>query len=164
MKPFVPVFLTAMSAASLSAQRPANANGASPRFTLRGIVVTDDGVAVLDGVAVFLTCGGVRVAITYANQNSRFAFPQMSSASSDCQVSPNQPGYTSAIVNASSSVASRSPDGKVVIHKVAQMEGVLTSATSAGASKDAKTSFDIRAWLLRRRASRRMPRRSSKQR
>jgi tetratricopeptide (TPR) repeat protein len=141
-------FLVAAAAAfSLCAQRGggrgADANGSSLRFTLGGQVVTDDGSPVPGRIAVLLSCGGQRSAVTYTNAAGSFGFPQISSSTPDCQVSANQPGYTSAIVSASASVAGGSPNvGKVVIHKIAAMEGVTTSATSAGAPKDAKKSFD----------------------
>ncbi len=134
--------IAVVMAGLLAAQRPPDANASSLAVSLGGQVVTDDGSALPERIAVLLSCGPGAV-ISYTNKAGLFSFPGQNSANQDCLVRVSLKGYTSEVVSAMKAMASGSGNvGTVKIHRVPETAGVTTSATSAGASKEAVKAFE----------------------
>lgn len=146
--------------------------GNTPSIFLSGKVVLDDGSELTQAAAVQTICKGQKHTETYTDSRGNFSFEFVSKASSstssgfgeadtpmwsdptssrgnqrnfrDCELQASLSGFTSQVLELSMVAStSRNTDvGRVVLHRLEQVEGLTISATSAAAPHDAKQAFE----------------------
>jgi tetratricopeptide (TPR) repeat protein len=136
---------------------------------LTGKVVMDDGTLLGAGAAVQTICKGQKRTETYTDSAGNFSFqfaskPSINSVGAgdadattwvgtnsrgsqrslqDCELQAELAGFTSQIVELSRVVGEQHSDvGRVVLHRLAQVEGFTISATSAAAPDSARKAFE----------------------
>jgi len=142
-----------------------------PSVFLSGKVVLDDGSVLTEGAAIQTMCKGQKRTETYSDSSGNFSFefaskpsinnsmgagdadsttwvnPTSSRANQrslqDCELSAALPGFTSQIIELSRVQGDQHSDvGRVVLHRLSQVEGLTISATSAAAPEAAKKAFE----------------------
>jgi len=136
---------------------------------ISGKVALDDGSEPSDSAAIQVTCGTQRHTEAYTDRRGNFSF-QFAAVSNDaahvgdasatmmtrttsnqelrnwrdCEIQAVLPGYTSEIIDLSSRMSAlESVDlGRIVLHRMAQVEGTSISVTSAQAPSAAKKAFE----------------------
>lgn len=142
-----------------------------PSVFLSGKVVLDDGSALTEGAAIQTTCKGQKRTETYTDSGGNFSFefsskpsmtngmgagdadsttwvsPTSSRANQrslqDCELSAALPGFISQVVELSRATGDQHSDiGRVVLHRLSQVEGLTISATSAAAPDAARKAYE----------------------
>jgi len=145
-------------------------SGGNSSTFLSGKVVLDDGTALTEPAAIMTICKGQRRTETYTDSKGGFSFefaakPSINngmgiedadSASwvspnqrsprrtlQDCELSASIAGFTSEIVELGRIAGDQHADvGRVTLHRLAQVEGLSISATSAAAPDAARKSYE----------------------
>ena len=142
------------------------------RAIISGKVVLDDGTRLTEGATIQTICRGHRQTVTHTDSRGGFSFEfgdrasaaaagiseadtdsswSPSSASRgnqrdwrDCELLAELPGFTSQPIDLSGKMSTfESTDvGRLVLHRMGQVEGLTISATSAMAPKDAQKAFE----------------------
>ena len=142
------------------------------RAFITGKVVLDDGSQLTEGATIQTICRGQKQTVTHSDSRGGFSFEfgdrtaaaaaGISEADADSSFSPAYggrgnlrdwrdcellavlPGFTSQPVDLSSKMSTfESTDvGRLVLHRLGQVEGLTISATSAMAPKDAQKAFE----------------------
>jgi tetratricopeptide (TPR) repeat protein len=137
---------------------------------LTGKVVLDDGGALSSGAAIQTVCRGQKRTETYTDSAGNFSFqfaskPSINTAGGigdadattwvsanargnqrslqDCELQAELPGFTSQVIELSRVVGEQHSDvGRVVLHRMEQVQGFTISATSAAAPDAARKAFE----------------------
>jgi len=138
---------------------------------LSGKVAIDDGTPLTEGAAVQTICKGQKRTEAYTDRNGNFSFqfmskpsinsnvsvddadstPWMSSMSTrgnqrslqDCELTAWLPGFRSEVVELSRVAGDQQSNiGRVVLHRLNQVDGLTLSATSAAAPDDARKAYE----------------------
>jgi hypothetical protein len=142
----------------------------SQRVFLRGKVVLDDGTELTESANVQTICRGRRQTVTHTDSHGNFSFElgdrtasaaagiseadvdSMGSPNSrggisrdwrDCELQAQLPGYSSQSIDLNTRLSTlESADiGRLVLHRMGQVDGLTVSATSAMAPKDAQKAY-----------------------
>jgi tetratricopeptide (TPR) repeat protein len=143
----------------------------APSVFLSGKVAIDDGTPLTEGAAVQTICKGQKRTEAYTDRNGNFSFqfqskpsinsnvsvddadstPWMSSMSTrgnqrslqDCELTAWLPGFRAELVELSRVAGDQQSNiGRIVLHRLNQVDGLTLSATSAAAPEDAKKSYE----------------------
>jgi hypothetical protein len=141
------------------------------RAFLTGKVVLDDGTQLTESANIQTICRGQKQTVTHTDSRGGFSFelgdrtsaaaagigeadvdsiPNPAGRSTmqrdwrDCELLADLPGFTSQPIDLSSRLSAfESADiGRLVLHRVGQVEGLTISATSAMAPKDAQKAYE----------------------
>jgi len=141
------------------------------RAFLTGKVVLDDGTQLTESANIQTICRGRKQTVTHTDSHGGFSFELGNQASAaaagiseaddsvgnpggnrggtqrdwrDCELLAVLPGFTSQPVDLSSRLSTlESADiGRLVLHRMGQVEGLTVSATSAMAPKDARKAYE----------------------
>ena len=140
------------------------------RAFISGKVVLDDGSQITESATIQTICRGHKQTVTHTDSRGGFSFElgdRMSVASTDfsgadvdsmgpamgrggqrnwrdCEILAELPGFSSQPVDLNSRLSTfESADiGRLVLHRMGQVEGLTISATSAMAPKDARKAFE----------------------
>jgi hypothetical protein len=142
------------------------------RAFLTGKVVLDDGTQLTESANIQTICRGRRQTVTHTDSHGGFSFELGNQASAaaagiseadvdsvanpgsnrggtqrdwrDCELLAVLPGFTSQPVDLNSRLSTlESADiGRLVLHRMGQVEGLTVSATSAMAPKDARKAYE----------------------
>jgi tetratricopeptide (TPR) repeat protein len=141
------------------------------RAFISGKVVMDDGSRITEAATILTICRGRRQTVAHTDSHGGFSFefgdrasaaaagisqadvdsswnPSVPSRSSrdfrDCELQADLPGFTSQAIDLASKMSTfESTDiGRLVLHRMGQVEGLTISATSAMAPKDAQKAFE----------------------
>jgi tetratricopeptide (TPR) repeat protein len=151
------------STPSQSAQPTARTQDAQTAIFLSGRVVMDDGTAPDTSIAIQRVCGGSPSTVAWTDGKGQFSFqwgrssaitPDASetvggdpgdmggSGLRGCELMANAPGFRSLRVDLSGYRATDNPDlGRIVLHRIAGVEGTSVSLTALNAPKDAKKAW-----------------------
>lgn len=142
------------------------------RAFISGKVVLDDGTRITEPASIHTICRGHKQTVTHTDSRGGFSFEFGDRASAamagiseadvdtawspsgtsrgnmrnwrDCELLAELPGFTSQPIDLSSRMSTfESTDvGRLVLHRIGQVEGFTISATSAMAPKDAQKAFE----------------------
>jgi len=150
--------------------RPATPDQTQARIFLSGKVVLDDGTPLTEPAAIQTICKGQKRTETHSDSHGSFSFEFGSQLASngagigdaetsfssivpsrtnqrdwrDCELQAALPGFSSQPIQLSSRISGfeNSDIGRVVLHRMGQVEGFTISATSAPAPSAAKKAFE----------------------
>jgi len=153
-----------------SRPRPGTPDQTLGRIFLSGKVVLDDGTALTEPAAIRTICKGQKHTETHTDSHGNFSFEFGSPASSsgagvsdadsgwtgamsrrdnqrswrDCELEAALPGFSSEVIELSSRISQLESNdiGRVVLHRLNQVEGFTVSATSEFAPSAAKKAFE----------------------
>jgi tetratricopeptide (TPR) repeat protein len=139
---------------------------------ISGKVVLDDGSRLTESATIQTICRGHKMTVAHTDSRGGFSFEFGDRASAaaagisaadvdsawnpssrqggnqrewrECEVVADLPGFTSEVVDLNTRMSTyESTDiGRVVLHRLGQVQGMTISATSAAAPKDAQKAFD----------------------
>jgi len=142
------------------------------RAIISGKVVLDDGTGITEGATIQTICRGHKQTVTHTDSRGGFSFEFGDRASAaaagisdadvdsswspssgsrgngrdwrDCELLADLPWFTSQPIDLSSKMSTfESTDvGRLVLHRIGQVEGLTISATSAMAPKEAQKAFE----------------------
>ena len=142
------------------------------RAFISGKVVLDDGTRISEPAVIQTICRGRRQTVAHTDSRGSFSFefgdrtsaamagiseadvdsswtPGTSSRGNqrdwrDCELQAEMPGFTSQSIDLSSKMTSfeTTDVGRLVLHRIGQVEGLTISATSAMAPKEAQKAFE----------------------
>ena len=142
------------------------------RAFISGKVVLDDGTRISDPASIQTICRGRKQTVTHTDSHGNFSFEfgdRMAAATAgvadadsdatwsptgpttgnrrdwrECELQADLPGFTSQSIELSSKMSTfESTDvGRLVLHRVGQVEGLTISATTAMAPKDAQKAYE----------------------
>jgi tetratricopeptide (TPR) repeat protein len=145
--------------------------GMGQRAFISGKVVLDDGTQLTESANVQTICRGHKQTVTHTDSHGGFSFElgdRMSAAVAgmgsadvdtsgttasggrsqrdwhDCEIQAELPGFISQPIDLTSRLSNfdNADVGRLVLHRMAQVEGYTISATSAMAPKDAKKAYE----------------------
>ena len=146
--------------------------GASQRAFISGKVVLEDGSKITEPASILTICRGRKQTVTHTDSHGNFSFDFGDRASAaaagvgdaeddsswntagprggtqrdwrDCELQAQLAGFTSQPIDLSSKMSTfeTTDIGRLVLHRMGQVEGLTISATSAMAPKDAQKAYE----------------------